>query len=114
MESKKWKEISPESRIHNNRINSDWQFRCAPLPAGYAERYAFGGHEVEYSLQFSQRLIAAARSFLDKDKVDDETGRAVLYLSLLSCEISLKALLEQAGFSMKELKKRSHDFFWLD
>ncbi len=24
---------------HNNRINSDWQFRCAPLPAGYAERY---------------------------------------------------------------------------
>jgi hypothetical protein len=24
----------------NNRINSDWQFRCAPLPAGYAERWA--------------------------------------------------------------------------
>jgi hypothetical protein len=23
----------------NNRINSDWQFRCAPLPAGYAGRY---------------------------------------------------------------------------
>ena len=23
----------------NNRINSDWQFRCAPLPAGYAKRY---------------------------------------------------------------------------
>jgi len=23
----------------NNRINSDWQFRCAPLPSGYAERY---------------------------------------------------------------------------
>jgi len=30
----------------NNRINSDWQFRCAPLPAGYAERYvvSFNGH----------------------------------------------------------------------
>jgi hypothetical protein len=25
---------------HNNRINPDWQFRCAPLPAGYAERSA--------------------------------------------------------------------------
>jgi hypothetical protein len=25
---------------HNNRINADWQFRCAPLPAGYAERYS--------------------------------------------------------------------------
>jgi hypothetical protein len=24
--------------MHNNRINSDWQFRSAPLPAGYAER----------------------------------------------------------------------------
>ena len=22
----------------NHRINADWQFRCAPLPAGYAER----------------------------------------------------------------------------
>jgi len=22
----------------NNRINLDWQFRFAPLPAGYAER----------------------------------------------------------------------------
>ncbi len=21
----------------NNRINADWQFRCAPLPAGYAK-----------------------------------------------------------------------------
>jgi hypothetical protein len=29
-----------DSRLHNNRINSDWQFRYAPLPAGYAERYA--------------------------------------------------------------------------
>ncbi len=65
---------------------------------------------MEYSLQFSQRLIDAANSFLDKEKVDDETGRAVLYLSLLSCEISLKALLEQAGYTVKELKKRSHDF----
>lgn len=65
---------------------------------------------MEYSIQFSQRLIDAARSFLDKEKVDDETGRAVLYLSLLSCEISLKSLLEQAGYTVKELKKRSHDF----
>jgi hypothetical protein len=26
--------------MYNNRINSDWQFRCAQLPAGYAGRYA--------------------------------------------------------------------------
>jgi len=24
--------------MDNNRINSGWQFRYAPLPAGYAER----------------------------------------------------------------------------
>ena len=65
---------------------------------------------MEYSLEFSQRLIDAAKSFIDKEKINDETGRAVLYLSLLSCEISLKALLEQAGYTPKELKKRSHDF----
>ena len=64
---------------------------------------------MEYSLEFSLRLIEAARSFFDNDKIEDETGRAVLYLSLLSCEISLKALLEKAGISVEELKKRSHD-----
>jgi len=72
--------------------------------------YALWGQKLEYSLEFSQRLIDAASSFIDKDKIDDETGRAVLYLSLLSCEISLKALLEQAGYTIKELKARSHDF----
>ena len=64
---------------------------------------------MEYSLEFSQRLIDAAKSFIGKDKTDDDTCRAVLYLSLLSCEISLKALLEQAGYTTKELKRRSHD-----
>jgi hypothetical protein len=26
--------------VPNNRINSDWQLRCASLPSGYAHRYA--------------------------------------------------------------------------
>ena len=65
---------------------------------------------MEYSLDFSQRLIDAAKSFIGKDKTDNETARAVLYLSLLSCEISLKALLERAGYDIKDLIKRSHNF----
>ena len=32
------------SIIANNRINPDWQFRCAPLPAGYAERVCRAWH----------------------------------------------------------------------
>ena len=63
---------------------------------------------MEYSLDFSQRLIEAAKSFVGKENAEDETARLVLYLSLLSCEISLKALLEKAGYTSKELKRRSH------
>ena len=64
---------------------------------------------MKYSIEFGERLIEAADSFVTEKNPSDEVGRAVLYLSLLSCEISLKALLEKAGFSVKELKKRSHD-----
>lgn len=35
---------------HNNCINADWQLRCVPLPAGYAERYVaeyYGGNMSE-------------------------------------------------------------------
>jgi len=64
---------------------------------------------MEYNIEFSERLIEAADSFITDNNSSDEVSRTVLYLSLLSCEISLKALLEKAGFSVKELKKRSHD-----
>ncbi|MCB2184724.1 MAG: hypothetical protein KQH63_22085 [Desulfobulbaceae bacterium] len=64
---------------------------------------------MEFDLEFSKRLIEAANSFGDNKTGENQAARAVLYLSLLSCEISLKALLEQAGFTLKELKKRSHD-----
>lgn len=33
----------------NNRINADWQFRCASLPAGYAERYVCSGEKAAAS-----------------------------------------------------------------
>jgi hypothetical protein len=69
----------------------------------------FWKYKMEYNLDFSQRLIDAAKTFVDKGELGDEAGRAILYLSLLSCEVSLKAILEKAGYSTKELKKRSHD-----
>jgi|GEM_PF-1234057 len=64
---------------------------------------------MHYSLEFGERLIDAADSLATEKNTSDEVGRAVLYLSLLSCEISLKALLEKAGFSVKELKSLSHN-----
>ena len=65
---------------------------------------------MEFSLDFSKRLIESAK-YLEKNKPKEkEAGRAILYLSLVSCEISLKALLEKAGYPIKDLKHMSHDF----
>lgn len=64
---------------------------------------------MEYSIEFGKRLIDASKSFITTGQANEESGRAMLYLSLLSCEITLKALLEKAGFTIKELKSRSHD-----
>ena len=65
--------------------------------------------QMEYSLKFGERLIEAANSFVGSNNSNEEVGRTVLYLSLLSCEITLKSLLENAGYTPKELKKHSHN-----
>lgn len=66
--------------------------------------------ELEYSFDFSARLVEAAE-FLSAEKKDEkEANRAILYLSLLSCEISIKVLLAKNGVNAKTLKKHSHDF----
>jgi hypothetical protein len=64
---------------------------------------------MEYSIDFAERLIDAADSFIGRSQPGEEASRAVLYLSLLSCEISLKAALEKAGFTPDHLRKRSHN-----
>jgi len=62
----------------------------------------------EFSIEFSEKLIEAA-NVIAKDDLDPiEAKRTVLYLSLLSCEISLKALLEAAGMPVRDIKRRSH------
>ena len=63
---------------------------------------------MKYSFEFAKRLIESARFLLENSSQEDEAGRAILYLSCLSCEISLKALLESSGYSPKKLKKYSH------
>jgi hypothetical protein len=63
---------------------------------------------MEYSLEFSERLIESADAVFHDYSDKDEAGRAILYLSCLSCEISLKALLESSGYTPAELRKHSH------
>ena len=61
-----------------------------------------------YSLKFSEKLIDAAKVVASEGLDAIDSKRAVLYLSLLACEIILKALLEQAGVPANKIRKRSH------
>jgi hypothetical protein len=61
-----------------------------------------------YHSEFAMRLIDAANSLLIKFADKGEVSRAILYLSCLSCEISMKALLERVGYTEQELKRYSH------
>jgi hypothetical protein len=63
----------------------------------------------EYSIEFGAKLAEVA-NFVVTDGLDDpESPRVVLYLSLLSTEISLKAMLEKAGKPVAEIRARSHN-----
>jgi hypothetical protein len=63
----------------------------------------------QYSIEFGEKLIDAAQGIVDRGENSGDAGRAVLYLSLLSSENILKALLEKAGMTVGETGKVSHD-----
>lgn len=66
------------------------------------------GLKMEYSLEFSERLIEAADALQLNSVSKEETSRTILYFSCLSCEISMKAVLESAGYSKSKLRGFSH------
>lgn len=63
-----------------------------------------------YSIGFSEKLIDAAQFVLNDDGDEFDKLQTVLYLCHLSCEITLKALLERAGKPIKDIIACSHDF----
>ncbi len=63
---------------------------------------------MEYSMDFSNRLIESAELLFKNSPEKKEANRTILYLSCVSCEISLKVLLEETGYSQKELKSFGH------
>lgn len=64
---------------------------------------------LQYNIAFARKMAEAADMVLQDDAQPLEAQQTVLYLSLLSCEITLKALLEAAGQPISEIKKRNHD-----
>lgn len=67
---------------------------------------------MEYSVDFAERLIEAAEALVRSNtpEAKNDAARTIVYLSRLSCEISIKAALESAGFTIKDLKNHSHNF----
>lgn len=62
----------------------------------------------EYNIGFSEQLLNAA-NIVTRDSQDTLDGqRTILYLSLLSSEIALKALLERAGVPVRDIRRFSH------
>ena len=62
----------------------------------------------EYDIAFGERLADMARMVAAEGSAPIDAQRTVLYLSLLSVEISLKAMLERAGIPVAEIRARSH------
>jgi HEPN domain-containing protein len=62
----------------------------------------------EYDIAFGSKLVDTARLVAAQDLINLDAKRAVLYLCLLSSEITLKALLERAGMPVGEIVKRKH------
>lgn len=63
----------------------------------------------EYDIAFGEKLAEVANLVVADGISDLDAQRTVLYLSLLSTEISLKSMLEQAGKPLKEIRGRSHN-----
>lgn len=62
----------------------------------------------EYDIAFGERLAETARMVAFEGLVEIDAQRTVLYLSLLSTEIVLKAMLERAGKPVPDIRARSH------
>lgn len=63
----------------------------------------------EYNLGFSKKLAETA-SLVAHDDVDSfDAIQTVVYLSLLACEIALKALLEKSGMHETQIRKFRHN-----
>lgn len=63
----------------------------------------------QFDINFAMNLAEVSIALLNQGLETPEARRTVIYLSRLSIELSLKALLELAGKPTLEIKKRGHD-----
>ena len=63
----------------------------------------------EYNIGFAQKLSETSESMTEQGLDSEDAQRAVLYISLVSCEIALKAALEKAGKKIPNIRNKSHN-----
>jgi hypothetical protein len=63
----------------------------------------------EYDIEFAAKLARVADQVDASDPWAYDAGRVTVYLSRLSAEIAMKALLENAGMPVQTIRSRSHD-----
>lgn len=61
-----------------------------------------------YDIDFGKELADTAKSITANGINNPAAKRVVIYLGLLSAEISLKAMLEQAGVSVSKIRRSRH------
>jgi hypothetical protein len=63
----------------------------------------------EYDLGFASKLAEIAADVDERQGHNYDARRAIAYLSRVSFEITMKALLEKAGVPVPKIRARSHD-----
>jgi len=63
----------------------------------------------EYDIDFAAKLAQVAREVDESDPWAYDARRVTIYLSRLSAEIAMKALLERAGVTVNEIRKHRHN-----
>ena len=62
----------------------------------------------EYDIAFAAKLAEVADQVDAKDHWSYASRRVTIYLSRLSAEVAMKALLEQAGLPVDRIAEREH------
>ncbi len=63
---------------------------------------------MEYSFDFAEKILQAAKLLGQHHDGENETARVVVYQSCVSMEIAMKCLLEHSGKSPKAIRKHNH------
>lgn len=63
-----------------------------------------------YNVKVAEHMVKAGLFIWKSEPDSPDAARTALYLGLVACELTLKALLERAGVPVEKLKSYNHNF----